>query len=97
MSPTASVFAGPQGGPLRRRNFQKCWRRALDAAGVDHVHFHDLRPTGNTLTAQAGATMSDLTARMGHTSARAAHSEGTPAGALYGSTGLWRCDALGLA
>jgi integrase len=36
------------------------------------VHFHDLRHAGSTLTAQAGATMSDLMARMGHSSTRAA-------------------------
>ena len=36
------------------------------------MHFHDLRHTGNTLAAQAGATMSDLMARMGHGSPRAA-------------------------
>lgn len=68
----AFVFAGPKGGPLRRSNFQKHWRVALESAGVEGVHFHDLRHTGNTLTAQAGATLSDLMARMGHASTRAA-------------------------
>src|SRR5689334_12640827 len=70
--PAALVFAGPKGAPLRRSNFQKFWRQGLDAAGVSGVHFHDLRHTGNTLAAQAGATMSDLMARMGHASTRAA-------------------------
>jgi integrase len=41
----------------------------LDGRGL---HFHDLRHTGNTLTAQFGATMADLMARMGHASTRAA-------------------------
>jgi integrase len=72
----ALVFAGPKGGTLRRSNFQKHWRRALSATahlGVPaHFHFHDLRHTGNTLAAQAGATLTDLMARMGHASARAA-------------------------
>jgi len=36
------------------------------------LHFHDLRHTGNTLAAQAGASLADLKARMGHDSARAA-------------------------
>ena len=36
------------------------------------MHFHDQRHTGNTLAAQAGATMSDPMARMGHDSARVA-------------------------
>ncbi|MGN6606633.1 MAG: tyrosine-type recombinase/integrase [Jatrophihabitans sp.] len=71
-SPTDLVFAGPKGAPLRRSNFQKAWQQGLEAAGLTGVHFHDLRHTGNTLAAQAGATMSDLMARMGHASTRAA-------------------------
>ena len=35
------------------------------------VHFHDLRHTGNTLTAHAGANLRELMARMGHSSTRA--------------------------
>jgi integrase len=68
----AWVFAGPKGGVLRRSNFQQHWGRALAAAGISGVHFHDLRHTGNTLTAQSGATLPDLMARMGHASTRAA-------------------------
>ncbi len=36
------------------------------------MHFHDLRHTGNTLTAHAGANLRELMARMGHSSTRAA-------------------------
>jgi integrase len=36
------------------------------------VHFHDLRHTGNTLTATAGANLRELMTRMGHSSTRAA-------------------------
>ena len=68
----ALVFVGPEGGAPRRSNFQHHWNNALREAGVSGVHFHDLRHTGNTLTAQAGATLSDLMARMGHSSPRAA-------------------------
>ncbi len=68
----AYVFVGKRGGMLRRSNFQAIWRAALSKAGIEGVHFHDLRHTGNTLTAQAGATLPDLMARMGHASARAA-------------------------
>lgn len=66
------VFVGPNGGALRRSNFQRHWTAALDKAKVSSVHFHDLRHTGNTLTAHAGATLSDLMTRMGHASTRAA-------------------------
>jgi integrase len=72
--PKALVFAGPKGAALRRSNFQKLWTRAIVAAGLDDrgLHFHDLRHTGITLTAQSGATLADLMARMGHASTRAA-------------------------
>ena len=66
------MFTGPKGAPLRRSNFQRCWRDALAGAGLVGVHFHDLRHAGNTLTAHAGATLSDLMSRMGHSSTRAA-------------------------
>ena len=46
--------------------------RARAKAGVPEVHFHDLRHTGTTLTAQSGATLSGLMSRMGHSSTRAA-------------------------
>jgi hypothetical protein len=36
------------------------------------IHFHDLRHTGNALTAEAGATLRELMDRMGHGSPRAA-------------------------
>jgi integrase len=39
---------------------------------VEGVHFHGLRHTGNTLSAQAGATLPDLMPRMGHASSGAA-------------------------
>lgn len=70
--PSALVFTGAKGGAVRRSNFQKHWTAALATAGLAEVHFHDLRHTGNTLTAHSGATLSDLMARMGHSSTRAA-------------------------
>ena len=47
------------------------WYPALAATGLD-VHFHDLRHTGNQLTADAGANLRELMERMGHSSSRAA-------------------------
>jgi hypothetical protein len=41
-------------------------------AGLPAGHFHDLRHTGNHLTATAGANLRELMARMGHSSTRAA-------------------------
>ena len=49
------VFTGPTGALLRRGNFRRrTWLPALKKAGLPVVHFHDLRHTGNDLTATAG-------------------------------------------
>jgi integrase len=72
--PAALVFTGPRGGLLRRGNFRRDtgWLGAVTAIGAPGLHFHDLRHTGNTLAAQAGSSLADLKARMGHDSAHAA-------------------------
>jgi hypothetical protein len=54
---------------------QRRRRRRLDALGaakLPAIHFHDLRHTGNTLAANAGASLRELMERMGHDSERAA-------------------------
>ena len=67
------VFPSPEGSPLRHSNFyRRAWMPALAAAGLAGVHFHDLRHTGNQLSAEAGANLRELMARMGHDSTRAA-------------------------
>jgi integrase len=69
----ALVFTSPTGAPLRDGNFRRrIWRPALAQAGLAATHFHDLRHTGNTLTATAGASLRELMDRMGHSSPRAA-------------------------
>jgi integrase len=69
----ALVFTSPTGAPLRDGNFRRrVWRPALAQAGLPATHFHDLRHTGNTLTATAGASLRELMDRMGHSSPRAA-------------------------
>ena len=65
------VFVGPHGATPRRGNFQVAWSKAVRKAGVPGLHFHGLRHTGNTLAAE-GASLRELMARMGHSSARAA-------------------------
>ena len=71
----ALIFTGVKGGPLRRSQFNPTvdWREAVTAIGVPHLHFHDLRHTGNTLAAGTpGTSTRDLMERMGHDSTRAA-------------------------
>ena len=67
------VFTSPTGKPLRHSHFrQRAWLKALSTAGLADFHFHDLRHSGNTLAAGAGATLRELMDRMGHESERAA-------------------------
>ncbi|MQA26093.1 MAG: tyrosine-type recombinase/integrase [Micromonosporaceae bacterium] len=69
------LFIGAQGGIPRRRNFNRVWKKALKEAGIPDdmgLHLHDLRHTGSTWSAQSGATLKELMARIGHSSTRAA-------------------------
>jgi integrase len=66
------VFSSSTGSPLSHSNFRRrVWLPALAAVGLEGVHFHDLRHTGNQLTADAGANPKELMARMGQDSKRA--------------------------
>lgn len=72
--PNGRLFIGPQGGVPRRRNFNRVWKQALAVAVVKtepELHLHDLRHAGSTWSAQSGATLKELMARIGHSSTRA--------------------------
>jgi integrase len=70
--PDGLVFPGTHHQPLRRATLYKDWNRARHEVGLDGFRFHDLRHTGNTLAAAAGASTKELMVRMGHASSRAA-------------------------
>jgi integrase len=73
--PTGRLFVGPTGAIPRRRNFNRIWKAALRSAGIPPelgLHLHDLRHTGSTWSAQTGATLREVMARIGHSSTRAA-------------------------
>ena len=74
LEPTAFLFTGARGAPIRRSNFNTLvgWKQAVRTIGAEGLHFHDLRHTGNMLAAAAGGSIRDLMARMGHDSMRAA-------------------------
>jgi integrase len=63
---------GCAGGHLMGTSMFRWFDRARAAAGRPDLRFHDLRHTGLTLAAHAGATLPDLMARAGHTSVAAA-------------------------
>ncbi len=50
----------------------KTYHRARQVAGRPDLRFHDLRHSAATMAAQAGATLAELMARMGHSTAKAA-------------------------
>lgn len=66
------VFSSRNNTPIRNNVIGKMFRAARKAAGRDDLRFHDLRHTGATMAAKAGATTKELMQRMGHSSPRAA-------------------------
>lgn len=70
--PNALLFPGDAGGHLHESVLYRHWSRARGAVGRPDLRFHDLRHTGATLAAQAGATTAELQARLGHATPDAA-------------------------
>jgi len=68
----ALLLTGEHGGPLTTAVLHKTWSRARDQIGRPELRIHDLRHTGLTLAAAAGATVAELMHRAGHRSAAAA-------------------------
>lgn len=64
---TTNTILQRNGKPWGSVNFDHHWRKAILAAGLDGLHFHDLRGTACTLLAEAGATHAEIAAMMGWT------------------------------
>lgn len=66
-----TILTAPNGKPWQAdpkpTHFQHLWRQATLAAGLDGLHFHDLRGTTCTLLAEAGCTPSEIAAMLGWT------------------------------
>ena len=58
---------------MRGDAVRQAFNRARLKAGMPGFQFHDLRHTGQTLAASAGATTKDLMLRLGHASPAAAY------------------------
>ena len=67
------VFVGRDGKPMRGDAVRQAFARARRHADMPGFRFHDLRHTGQTLAASAGATTKDLMKRLGHASPAAAN------------------------
>jgi integrase len=68
----ALVFATSRSTVPARSNLTTMLRRAMTAAGLEPVRFHDLRHCAQVLAAESGATLAELMARMGHSTPNAA-------------------------
>jgi integrase len=68
----ALIFPADNGGHLQPSTLYRHWYRARAAAGRSDLRWHDLRHSGATLAAATGATLAELTARLGHSTPQAA-------------------------
>lgn len=57
---------------MHHGSMYRVFKRARKAIGRPDLRFHDLRHTGATMAAQAGATMRELMDRLGHSTPQAA-------------------------
>jgi integrase len=64
---SAYVIAAPQGGHLH--NFNRYWYAGLKRAGIEDLHFHDLRHTFATRYMEAGGDLFTLQKLLGHKTA----------------------------
>jgi integrase len=68
-TPDAYLFTCERSGhPLSYRSLQVAWGKAREVAGRPDLRFHDLRHTGATLYAAAGASTREVMRRLGHSS-----------------------------
>lgn len=66
------VFTSGRGNRLRASTLYRHFYPARKAIGREDLRWHDLRHTGATMAAQAGATLAELMARLGHSTVAAA-------------------------
>ena len=59
------------GLPFKKRYFSDQWEYTCKAAGIDHLHFHDIRGTTVTMLAEAGCTLPEIVAITHHSLRRA--------------------------
>ena len=72
LEPTALVFVGEKGRPVRAGVWQKEWDRARRSIGLPDLHLHDLRHVAGTMAAATGAGTKEIMRRLGHATQQAA-------------------------
>ncbi len=68
----APLIPGVTGSRVSRSTLQKVWRRAVEAAGLENYHLHDIRHVGLSLVAETKAPLKDIMNRGGHSSPQSA-------------------------
>ncbi len=66
--PEAWLFQGESAQPVNPRSLNRAWEKARRATARADLHLHDLRHSGLTWSAAAGATTAELMHRAGHSS-----------------------------
>jgi integrase len=69
---TSLLFPAKHGGHLAPATLYRQFYKARDKAKRSDLRFHDLRHSGAVLAAATGATLAELTARLGHSTPQAA-------------------------
>jgi integrase len=62
----AVVLTTKTGLPWKARYFKAQWEAASKVAGIEDLHFHDLRGTAVTMLAEAGCTVPQIASITGH-------------------------------
>lgn len=62
----AVILTSTTGRAWKARYFSNQWKEASDAAGLEDLHFHDLRGTAVTMLAEAGCTVPEIASITGH-------------------------------
>lgn len=61
------ILTTKTGQPWKARYFKAQWEKASKAAGIEDLHFHDLRGTAVTMLAEAGCSVPEIASITGHT------------------------------
>lgn len=65
-SRATTILTNTRGEPWTQDGFRTSWGKAATRAGLDDLHFHDLRGTAVTRLALAGCTVPQIAAITGH-------------------------------
>ncbi|MDQ0512704.1 tyrosine-type recombinase/integrase [Ancylobacter amanitiformis] len=65
------ILTTKTGRAFKKRYFAEQWEATCKAAGIDDLHFHDLRGTTVTMLFQAGCNLGEIVAVTGHSLRRA--------------------------